>query len=144
MKKSGWDCWQDCCTPVQEVCRWTVSTGQFCQAVGLSSGLDEQRGDGNARGARGAQMCPCGCRPCLLHLPCHTHTPVAGLAGLWLTHMCVNACVCLEGWLCAGCFQAALWMFILCLTYSREGVVLQMGFAEGPKNGLVSFFLLHQ
>lgn len=77
-------------------------------------------------------------------IPPATHTPVAGLAGLWLTHVCVNACVCLEGWLCAGCFQAALWMFILCLIYSREGVVLQMGFAEGPKNGLISFFLLHR
>ena len=134
MKKSGWDCWQDCCTPVQEVCTWAVSSGQFCKAVGLSSGLDEQRGDGNARGARCAQMCPCRCRPCLLH-PRAIHTQPCGWTGRAVCDTGVNACVCLEGCLCAGCFQAAFWMFVSYLVYSREGVVRQMGFAEGPKNG---------
>lgn len=65
--------------------------------------------------------------------PCHTHTPVAGLMGLCVTHVC--DCPCLEGCWCAGCSQEALWMLILYLIYSRESSVLQMRFAEGPKNG---------
>lgn len=109
-------------------------TGQLCKAVGSSSGLDEQRGSGNAKRS---SMCPW--VPlwvsCPLHPPCHTHPPVAGLVGSCVTHVC--DCPCLQGCWCAGCSQAALWMLILYLIYSRKCVVQQMRFAEGPKNGQI-------
>lgn len=110
-------------------------TGQLCKAMGSSSGLDEQRGAGSARGARCAHGCPCGCSSCPLHplLP-HTH-PCGWTGGVVCDTRVWLPVTCLEGCWCAGCSQEALWMLILYLIYSRESVVLQMKFAEDPKNG---------
>lgn len=129
-KKSGWDCWQDCCTPVEEGAEVHRSALQCCGLV-LRRGWSRE---GLAMPEElGVPVCAPGGAGHVSSIPPAIHTPRHGLAGSCVTHVC--DCPCLEGCWCAGCSRGALWMFILYLIYSREGVVLQMRFEEGPKDG---------